>query len=329
MIENFASDSKFILVTGANGFVGSHVVKALVKRGNHIKAVVRKTSQNTSESIEIVSANLTESIDWTHDLSDVSTVIHLAARVHQMNESPQDCLDDFRNVNTRATLELAEQAAKVGVKRFVYLSTIAVNGSFTLPGEFFTENSPPCPMSSYAISKYEAEQGLKKIAQQYPMEVVIIRPPMVYGANAPGNFSKLVFLVKTRIPLPFRAAKNLRSFIYVGNLVNFIEVCVDHPAAGNELFLVSDIDDISLVSMIEQIGMVLNLRPNLFAFPLKLLEILLMLLGRSGLVNQLFRPMRINPTKAKILLGWNPESTFTEGIFWALNDKKDKNSPLS
>ena len=328
MIENSASDSKVVLVTGANGFVGSHLVKALVKRGHHIKAVVRKMTQNTSESVEIVSENLSESVDWASHLGAVSTVIHLAARVHQINESPQDSLDDFRNINTRATLELAEQSAKAGVKRFVYLSTMAVNGSFTLPGEFFTENSPPYPKSSYAISKYEAELGLQKIAQQYPMEVVIIRPPMVYGANAPGNFSKLVSLIKTRIPLPFGSAKNLRSFIYIGNLVSFIEVCVDHPMAGNELFLVSDIDDVSLVSMIEQIGMVLNLRPNLFTFSLKLLESLLMLLGRSSLVNQLFRPMRINPTKAQILLGWNPKSTFIEGIFWALNDKKDQNSSL-
>lgn len=329
MKTNQIPDPKFILVTGANGFVGSNVVKSMVNMGYSIKAVMRKASHNHSEAVEIITADLSHQIDWAYDLKGVSTVIHLAARVHQMNESPQDSLDEFRNINTRATLELAEQSAKAGVRRFIYLSTIAVNGSHTLPGEFFTEDSQPNPRSSYALSKNESEQGLKKISEQYPMEIVIIRPPMVYGANAPGNFSKLVSLIKSRIPLPFALAKSPRSFIYIGNLVNFIEVCINHPRAANEIFLVSDIDDISLVSMIEQIGKVLNLRPKLFTFPLKLLESLLMLLGRSGLANQLFKPMRINPKKAQILLGWNPRYNFIEGIFWALNDKKDKNSPLS
>ena len=323
MIENSASDSRVVLVTGANGFVGSHLVKALVKRGHYIKAVVRKKPQNTPESVEIVSENLSESVDWASHLGAVSTVIHLAARVHQMNESPQDSLDDFRNVNTRATLELAEQSAKAGVKRFIYLSTMAVNGSFTLPGEFFTENSPPYPKSSYAISKYEAELGLQKIAQQYPMEVVIIRPPMVYGANAPGNFSKLVSLVKTRIPLPFAAAKNLRSFIYIGNLVNFIAVCVDHPVAGNELFLVSDIDDVSLSSMIEQISKNLNLRGSLFAFPLTVLERVLTLLGRGGLANQLLKPMRIDASKAQRLLDWIPPCSSADGMRFSVKTIDD------
>jgi nucleoside-diphosphate-sugar epimerase len=319
-MRNSASDPQVVLVTGANGFVGSHVVKALVKRGHHIKAVVRKTTQNSSEFVEVVNANLSKSIDWTRNLGNVSTVIHLAARVHQMNESLQDSLDDFTNINTRATLELAEQSAKAGIKRFVYLSTIAVNGSFTLPGEFLTENSPPCPKSSYAISKYEAELGLQKIAQQYTMEVVIIRPPMVYGANAPGNFSKLISLVKTRIPLPFRSAKNLRSFIYVGNLVSFIETCINHPAAGNELFLISDDDDISLGKMIKQVSQDLGFGICFFSFPLIGLEGLLLLLGQRRLVNQLLKPLRIDISKAKRILEWIPPYSLVDGIRSAIKN---------
>ena len=248
MTVNPTADPKLILVTGANGFIGSHVIEALSTKGYIVKAVARNALRSSSANVEMIAADLSLPIDWGEALGGVSTIIHLAARVHQMNEAPQMALDEFKNINTRATLELAEQAAKAGVNRFIYLSTIAVNGAFTLPGECFAEVSTPCPQSSYAISKYEAELGLQKIAQQYPMEVVIVRPPMVYGANAPGNFSKLVSLIKTRIPLPFGCAKNPRSFIFIGNLVSFIETCINHPAAGNQLFLVSDADDVSLCS---------------------------------------------------------------------------------
>lgn len=318
MKTNQMSDPKFILVTGANGFVGSSVVKSMVNMGYSIKAVMRKASHNHSEAVEIITADLSHPIDWAHDLKGISTVIHLAARVHQMNESPQDSLDEFRNINTRATLELAEQSAKAGVRRFIYLSTMAVNGSHTLPGEFFTEDSQPNPRSSYALSKYASEQGLKKISEQYPMEVVIIRPPMVYGANAPGNFSKLVSLIKSRVPLPFALAKAPRSFIYIGNLVNFIEVCINHPGAANEIFLVSDADDISLAFMIDQISRSLHLRVNLFPLPIALLEGLLTLLGRSGLANQLLKPMRIDISKAQGLLEWVPQYSSIDGVKFSI-----------
>jgi len=316
---NATSIPQCVLVTGANGFVGSHVIDALLKAGYFVKAVVRNTWSNTPQGVELIVADISSPVDWSNALRDVTTIIHLAARVHQMNEAPQMALDEFKNINTRATLELAEQAAKAGVNRFIYLSTMAVNGAFTLPGESFTEVSTPCPQSSYAISKYEAELGLQKIAQQYPMEVVIVRPPMVYGANAPGNFSKLVSLIKTRIPLPFGCANYPRSFIFIGNLVSFIETCMNHPAAANELFLVSDADDVSLCSMIEQISRNLQLTSNIFPLPLAMLEGLLIPLGRRGLANQLLKPMRINISKAQSLLGWIPPYTVHEGLMLSVN----------
>jgi nucleoside-diphosphate-sugar epimerase len=314
-----ASDPKRVLVTGANGFIGSHVIEALLTKGYSLKAVARNALLNSSPDIEMITADLSLPIAWEEALVGVSTIIHLAARVHQMNEAPQMALDEYKNINTRATLELAEQAAKAGVNRFIYLSTMAVNGAFTLPEQSFTEVSTPCPQSSYAISKYEAELGLQKIARQYPMEVVIIRPPMVYGANAPGNFSKLVSLINTRIPLPFGCANNLRSFIFIGNLVSFIESCINHPAAGNELFLASDADDVALCSMIEQISRNLKLTSNIFPLPLAMLEGLLILLGRRGLANQLLKPMRIDISKAQSLLGWIPPYTAHEGLIVSVN----------
>ena len=310
---------KRVLVTGANGFIGSHVIEALLTKGYPLKAVARNALRSTPPNVEMIAADLSLPVDWREALGGVSNIIHLAARVHQMNESPKMALDEFKNINTRATLELAEQAAKAGVNRFIYLSTMAVNGTFTLPGESFTEVSTPCPQSSYAISKYEAELGLQKIARQYPMEVVIIRPPMVYGANAPGNFSKLVSLIKTRIPLPFGCAKNPRSFIFIGNLVSFIESCINHPAAGNELFLASDADDVALCSMIEQISRNLELTSNIFPLPLAMLEGLLILLGRRGLANQLLKPMRIDISKAQNLLGWIPPYSVIGGLKLSVN----------
>jgi len=319
MTVNPKTEPKLILVTGANGFIGSHVIEMLLAKGCSVKAVARNPLRSSSANVEMIAADLSLPIDWREALGGVSTIIHLAARVHQMNEAPQMALDEFKNINTCATLELAEQAAKAGVNRFIYLSTMAVNGAFTLPGESFTEVSTPCPHSSYAISKYEAELGLQKIAQQYPMEVVIVRPPMVYGANAPGNFSKLVSLIKTRIPLPFGCANYPRSFIFIGNLVSFIETCMNHPAAANELFLVSDADDVSLCSMIEQISRNLQLTSNIFPLPLAMLEGLLIPLGRRGLANQLLKPMRINISKAQSLLGWIPPYTVHEGLMLSVN----------
>lgn len=312
--KNLIIDPKTILVTGANGFIGLHLIHALVEKDYCIKAAVRNAAKIQCTSIDVIDADLSGSIDWTENLRDVTTVIHLAARVHKMNESSYDSLDAFRNINTRATLELAEQAAIVGVKRFIYLSTVAVNGSYTISGESFTESSQPCPKSAYAISKYESEQGLKKLSEQYPMEFVIIRPPMVYGAHAPGNFAKLVSIVQKGVPLPFGLTKNLRSFIYIDNLVSFIEACINNPAAGNNTFLISDSDDVSLFSMVEQISKNLEVRNNIFPVPLSVLGAFFILFRKRSLVNQLLKPMRIDISAAKKILKWMPPHSFSDGI---------------
>jgi nucleoside-diphosphate-sugar epimerase len=314
MMANTTLNQQCILVTGANGFVGSHVIDALLTSGYSVKAVVRNTWSDAPQGVDLLIADLSLPFDWSDALQGVTAIIHLAARVHQTDESPQMAIEEFRNINTRATLELADQAAIIGVKRFLYLSTIAVNGVFTAPGEYFTEQSEPSPKSSYATSKYESELGLLKIAQKYPMEVTIIRPPMIYGFNAPGNFSRLISIIKTRIPLPFAQAKSLRSFIFIQNLVSFITLCVHHPSAGNELFLVSDNDDVSLNDLVSQISYNLEFRPRVFSFSLRLLGLVLIIFGQRTLVNQMFKPMRINVSKARALLGWRPPFSSLMGL---------------
>lgn len=303
-MNGLLSSPQCILVTGANGFIGSHVVDELLKGGHQVKAVLRSKWSNAPQGVEIIYADLSAPIDWSTALNGVTTIIHLVARVHQMNESCLMALDEFRNLNTRATIELAEQAAKAGVERFIFLSTIAINGAFTEPGQFFTESSEPNPQNSYAISKYEAELGLVKITKQFPMEVVIIRPPMVYGEKAPGNFSRLVELIKTGIPLPFGRARQPRSFIFIQNLVDFILLSIHHPSAGNELFLISDGDDITLSNLISKISYKLRMRRGIFPVPLFLLDGLLRVLGQNALLNQLIKPMRISIAKAHTVMGW-------------------------
>jgi len=319
---NAESCPRCVLVTGAHGFVGSHIVDALLKNGYSVKAVVRNAWSNAPKGVEVLIADLSKSVNWNNALCGVTTIIHLAARVHQKNQ-PHMALEEFRNINTRATLELAEQASNVGVKQFIYLSTIAVNGTFTEPGEKFTEQSESRPKGSYAISKYEAELGLKRLAEQRPMALTIIRPPMVYGKNAPGNFSRLISLIKTRIPLPFGSVVNLRSFIFIENLTDFIMLCVEHPDARNELFLVSDNDDRSLKTMIFQISNILELRVGVFPFPVSWLEWALRLIRRSDMVNQLLKPMQIDITKAHVLLGWTAPYGVSDGLTISIKNKNN------
>lgn len=295
-----------ILVTGANGFIGVHLISQLLDCGHSVKGLVRRGWGSAPDKVEVITGDLTSSFEDSGALSSVSTVIHLAARVHQMKGASQVGLDEYRKVNTVATLQLAEKSAKAGVKRFIYLSSLSVNGSYTMPGEFFTEGSIPNPGSPYAISKYEAELGLRKIAQKYSIEIVIIRPPMVYGLGAPGNFSRLVSLIKTRLPLPFGSSNQLRSLIYIENLISFIILCINHPAAANEIFLVSDDDDISLCELICKISFNLSFRPNIFSIPIRFLSKVFIIFKRVDLANQLLKPLRVNIAKARNLLGWTP-----------------------
>ncbi|MDP1614764.1 MAG: SDR family oxidoreductase, partial [Methylococcales bacterium] len=251
-----------VLVTGASGFVGKSLCAELLNQGHGVVAAVRSIGSVVKNAEIVTVGEIDGATDWTDAFNGADVVIHLAARVHVMKDTALDPLTEFRKVNVEGTLNLAQQAVKAGVKRFIFISSIKVNGEATLSPSFspvnvrgvstaFSEVDIPNPQDAYGISKFEAEQGLLLIAQQTGLEVVIIRPPLVYGAGVKANFASMMRAVKRGIPLPLGAIHNKRSFVYVGNLVSFIIKCMDHPAAANEVFLVSDGHDLSTTELLQ------------------------------------------------------------------------------
>jgi nucleoside-diphosphate-sugar epimerase len=304
-----------VLVSGSTGFVGKALILAILFRGHHPDEAVRRAKEKTNDRVStFVVENIDGRTNWSKALESAEAVIHLAARVHVMRESADDPLAEFRRVNTEGTLNLARQAAEAGVRRFIFLSTIGVNGNSTLHGKVFAPTQPPSPHDPYSMSKYEAEIGLPFIARSTGMEVVIIRPAMVYGANAPGNFGKLTRLVAKSLPLPLGSINNLRSFVGIDNLVDFIVKCLEHPAAANETFLVSDGEDLSTPDLIRRMARAMNRPARLFSVPPGLLEITAALLGKSDLVRRLCGSLQVDISKSHALLGWKPRVSVDEGL---------------
>lgn len=244
--------------------------------------------------------------NWTEGLSGVGVVIHLAARVHIMSDDAPDPFAEFRTVNVDGTLNLARQAFKAGVRRFVYLSSIKVNGEKTLSGQPFTEEDVPAPLGFYAISKCEAEEGLRQVAQQTGMEVVIIRPPLVYGPGVKANFLNMLRWLHKGMPLPLGLIKNRRSLVALENLLDFIVLCLEHPAAANQTFLVSDGEDFSTPELLRRMGTALNASPRLLPVPQRLLEVGLHGAGKGDLAQRLCGSLQVDIAKARTMLGWKP-----------------------
>jgi len=253
----------------------------------------------------------------------VECVVHCAARVHVMREDSSDPLGEFRRVNLYGTINLARQCVDAGVRRFVYLSSIGVNGLVTGPDSCFTEADIPNPHNGYAVSKWEAEKALMEIAKEYKLEVVIIRPPLIYGPDAPGNFGMLLRLVQKRIPLPFLGIRNRRSFIALDNLIDFILLCLSHPMAKNEIFLVSDDQDISTPDLVKQIAEVARLPNRSFYLPLWVLSLLMKLGGFGDREPGLIGSLRVDITKAKTLLGWSPPVSIQQSIYKVISCKSN------
>ena len=259
------------------------------------------------------------------EMADVATVIHLAARVHVMHDTASDPLAAFREVNLDATLELASQAAAAGARRFVFVSSVKVNGEATAPGRAVTERDVPAPQDAYAISKWEAEQGLRQIAASTGMEVVIIRPPLVYGPGVKANFAALMRAVQRGMPLPLGAVQNLRSLVGLDNLVDFIITCARHPAAANQTFLVSDGADISTPDLVRAIARASGRPARLLSVPVGLLASLAALLGKRAAVDRLCSSLQLDISKARGLLQWAPPVTLDEGLRRAFaGTKNDK-----
>ena len=288
---------------------------ALSYLGHEPSAVVRCLQPNQHETLNsFVVGNIDGTTGWFKALQSTEAVIHLAARVHVMRDSASDPVAEFRRVNTEGTLHLACQAAEAGVRRFIFLSTIGVNGNSTLHGKAFAPTDAPSPHDPYSLSKYEAEIGLHSIAKSTGMELVIIRPPLVYGANAPGNCGKLTRLVAKSFPLPLGSINNLRSFVGIDNLVDFIVTCLEHPDAANETFMVSDGEDLSTPDLIRRMARAMNRPARLLPVPVWALKAGASLLGKGDAVQRLCGNLQVDISKSRTLLGWNPPISVDEGL---------------
>lgn len=307
-----------LLVTGASGFLGNALLQRLVKNDHAVRASVRNFGDiSLLGKADIVKVDgLAMATNWSNALAGIDVVVHCAARVHVMQDNIQNPLTAYREVNVDGTLALARQAAQAGVRRFVFVSSIGVNGNTNnFP---FTEKDMPNPIGPYAQSKWEGEQGLQSICQQTSMELVIIRPPLVYGPNAPGNFGKLVRWVTSGVPLPLGAIQcNRRSLVALDNLVDFLALCADRersPNAANELFLISDNQDISTTELLHKVAQAFGVKVHLLSVPLPMLRFFAQVLGKSEEANRLWGSLSVDSSKARTLLGWKPVVTIDDQL---------------
>jgi len=303
-----------VMVTGANGFVGKLLIRDLLKSQYEVVVAVRSQAHNDTDVKMFAIGDIGAVTDWSVALDTVNVVVHLAARVHIMNDSATDPLREFRKVNVDGTLNLARQAVKAGVRRFVFVSSIKVNGEFTQANKPFTASDTPCPQDAYGISKYEAEQGLLNLAKETGLEVVIIRPPLIYGGGVKANFASMMKAVKRGFPLPLGAINNKRSFVYVGNLISLILKCIDHPSAANQVFLVSDGHDLSTTELLKACAQSLDVSPRLLPVPQRLLEVAAKILGKENLAQRLCGNLQVDITKTCQLLDWEPQFTVEDGL---------------
>lgn len=302
------------LITGANGFVGKPLCAELLRQGQSVRTAVR--SANTLiENAEVAAVGTIDGgTNWTDALRDIDVVIHLAARVHVMKDISADPLAEFLKVNLHGTVNLAQQAARAGIKRLVYVSSIKVNGERTSETAPFTELDKPNPQDPYAVSKWQAEQALQRIAQETNLEVVIVRPPLVYGPGVKGNFISLLTAIDKGVPLPLASANNARSLVYVGNLVDALSSCATHPAAAGQTYLVSDGEDVSTAVLVEKIARTLGRNNRSFHFPPALLRAMATLAGRSEQIDRLFGSLRVSNEKICGELSWSPPYTLEQGL---------------
>ena len=293
-----------ILITGQNGFIGKALFDLLKQQGHQVRGTVRNENK-IEEGLDIIAVgDISSTTDWSTALKGIKTVIHLANRAHVLNDQATDPLTIFRGVNVAGTIQLAKQALESKVKRFIFISSIKVNGEKTDKQSFSAEDKPN-PQDPYAISKLEAENTLRKIAQKSSMEIVIIRPPLVYGQGVKGNFQRLSRLVELGIPLPFSSIKNKRSLISLDNLLQILSKAVIDPAVANQTLLVSDALDLSTPQLIKKIANSIGKPARLFPFPIKLLKVIGRLTGQSEIINRLTENLQIDGTSR---LGSDPKS---------------------
>jgi nucleoside-diphosphate-sugar epimerase len=310
------SRSRTILVTGATGFIGTALCKYLILGGNKVIGVTRR---ETFSGRTVIVSDIAEFTGWRDTLTGVDAIVHLAGRAHILKDRAADPLEEFRRVNTRATITLAENAALAGVKRFVFISSIGVNGNVTHDKPFSVAHKPN-PHSPYARSKYEAELALHEISRTSDLDFVIIRPPLVYGPNAPGNFQSMIHWLTSNVPLPLGAiTNNRRSFVSLDNLVDLIAVCVDHSLAANQTFLVSDGEDLSTTDLLRRLSRALRKKSVLLPIPSPLLRLLAKAINKGDVAQRLLDDLRVDIQHTCGTLGWRPPLSVEAGLAKAIN----------
>ena len=311
-----------ILVTGATGFLGASILIRLTQDGIPFRAAIRSADAVViPNATKIVVDSLTADTNWSTALAGVTEVVHSAARVHVMQDTATDPLEEFRRVNVQGTLNLARQAAIAGVRRFVFISSIKVNGEMTEIGQPFTADDIPAPVDAYGISKMEAEQGLRMIELKTGMEIVIIRPPLIYGPNVRANFATMIRWLARGIPLPLGSVNNRRSFVALDNIVDLIKTCLYHPAAAGQTFLVSDGQDTSTTELLQRMGTAMGRPARLVSISPALLKFIAVMLGKGDVAQRLCGSLQVDIEKTRRLLGWRPPLTLDQGLEIAVKRK--------
>lgn len=308
-----------ILVTGATGFVGAALVERLAREGVETRASIRRNDVFVPAGIHTVLVeDLTANTDWSLALRGVGVIVHTAARVHVMNDVTNDPLTEFRRVNVLGTLNLARQAVAAGVRRFVFISSIKVNGEATELGFPFSAGDMPAPLDPYGVSKMEAEQGLREIGVQTGLEIVIIRPPLVYGFGVKANFAALMRVIQRRWVLPLGAVHNKRSLVALDNLVDFIVTCITHPKAAQHIFLVSDGHDLSTTELAHGLAQAAGVSVRLMPVPMWVLQAAAAIVGKGDVTKRLCGNLQVDISEAQSLLGWMPPISVEKGLLKAV-----------
>lgn len=313
-----------ILITGATGFIGSHLLPALEQKNYQMTITLRTSSLTLSHHQQIEIENIDNQTNWQNALENIDVVIHLAARAHILKDIVKDPEAEFEKTNTQGTINLVKQSIQAGVKHLIFLSSI---GAVTTLSDSIIDESSPCnPDTPYGKSKLKAETGIEKLCENSTMTYTILRPTLVYGANNPGNMERLLKLTTKGLPLPFGAINNSRSLVYVGNLVDAIITCIDHPKAKNQTFIVSDGEDLSTPELIYRIGKAMGKSPLLIPFPPSLLKLGTKIIGKGDVGDRLLGSLQVDSSKIRQMLNWTPPYSVDEGLKitadWFQNQKE-------
>lgn len=303
-----------LAVTGANGFVGQALCAEAIARGLAVRGLTRRLCSLPAGVENVAVGQVDGETTWETALEGCDVVIHLAARVHIMRDKSQDPLTEFRRVNTQGTIRLAQACVAAGVRRLVNVSSIGVNGPSTIGESKFSDTDIPDPHNPYSLSKWEAEQALRRLHEQGVLDVITVRPPLIYGPGVRGNFLRLLSAVNRGIPLPLGMTRNFRDLLFVGNLVDFLLLCAQHPAAGGNTYLVSDGTPVSTHTLLRGLARALNVQPRVFPFPPFLLQWLGNMTGYTAEFERLLSSLRVDSSKVFSELDWQPPYTLRQGL---------------